>query len=224
LSALDFIRCVAEILSEPFSAPGVRPIKPQSPDDAIIAAVRELQVNRQPPLVIALDGRSGVGKSTRAALIALQFGGAIIPGDDFFAGGTDAWWAQQTASEKVDGCIDWRRLKDEVLIPLRAGRVATWHPFDFAAGVGLAVHLEHRDPAPVVIFEGIYSARPELRNLVDLAVLIEMHDDGARRQRLLEREGQPFMDAWHALWDAAEDEYFALVCPRESFDLIVQTD
>jgi uridine kinase len=209
---------------EPLPARGVRPIKPRLSIDAIVSAIRELQKNRQPPLVIALDGRSGAGKSTLAALIAPRFGATIVPGDDFFAGGRDAEWAQRTAIEKIDGCIDWRRLRNEAIFPLRAGHAATWHPFNFATGVGLAPSSEHRDPVAVVIIDGVYSARPELRNLIDLAVLIEMHDDRARRQRLLEREGEPFMNAWHALWDEAEDEYFTSICPRESFEVIAQMD
>ncbi len=209
---------------EPLPARGVRPIKSRLPIDTVVAAVRKLQNNRQSPLVIALDGRSGVGKSTLAALIAPRFGATIVPGDDFFAGGTDAWWAQRTAREKVDECIDWQRLRDEALIPLRAGHAATWHPFNFATGVGVAPSSEHRDPASIVIIDGVYSARPELRDLIDLAVLVELPDDQARRRRLLDREGERFMNSWHALWDEAEDAYFTSLCPRASFDLIIQVD
>jgi para-aminobenzoate synthetase len=76
----------------------------------------------------------------------------------------------------------------------------------------------------VVVLDGVYSARPELRHLVDLAVLVELADDRLRRRRLVAREGDAFMAAWHALWDPAEDHYFARVCPPESFDLIVAMD
>ncbi len=39
------------------------------------------------------------------------------------------------ARERV---IDWRRLRAEALEPIATGGVATWHPFDFAIGHGLA--------------------------------------------------------------------------------------
>lgn len=173
---------------------------------------------------MALDGRSGVGKSTLADLLATRFNATIVPGDDFWAGGSDAEWARLAPADRADRCIDWRRLRAEALAPLHAGCPAVWHPIDFAAGAGLAAQTEVRNPAPVVVLDGVYSARPELRDLVDLAVLVEMADDDLRRRRLVAREGEVFMAAWHALWDAAEDFYFSRVCPRESFDLIAVTD
>ena len=110
--------------------------------------------------------------------------------------------------------IDWRRLRAEALAPLLAGRPARGHPFDFQAGHGLAAHTVTRDPARVIVLDGVYLARPELADLIDLAILVEAADDTVRRQRLLAREGASFMAAWHRRWDAAEDYYFTHVRPR----------
>jgi uridine kinase len=191
--------------------------------DAIISEIRRCLTGRTRPLLVAIDGRSGVGKSTLAAVIAVRTDATVIEGDDFYAGGSDAEWAARSAGEKVAGCIDWRRLRTEALEPLLADRVATWRPFDFAAGTGLAGQPVIRAPATVVILDGIYSARPELADLVDLAVLVEAEDDRVRRQRLIEREGSAFMDAWHALWDDAEDLYFTRIRPADTFDLIISS-
>jgi uridine kinase len=192
-------------------------------DDALVAAIRRLMADRRTPLLVAVDGRSGAGKSTLAARVAARVGGTVVEGDDFYAGGTDAEWAARTAEAKVAACIDWRRLRAEALAPLLAGRSAVWHPFDFAAGAGLAAHTVRRSPSPVIVLDGVYSARPELRELVDLAVLVEAADDCVRRRRLVGREGEAVMAAWHALWDEAEDHYFRQVRPRASFDLVVVT-
>jgi uridine kinase len=68
------------------------------------------------PYLIALDGRSGVGKSSLAAVIASNVGAAIIDGDDLFAGGT-ALRSDNPAVRAAD-CIDWN-------LPARgAGRLA----------------------------------------------------------------------------------------------------
>lgn len=179
---------------------------------------------RRGPLLVAFDGRSGAGKSTLAARVAGRVGGVVVEGDDFYAGGTDAEWAGRTAADKAAGCIDWRRMRVEALEPLLAGRPAVWRPFDFAAGAGLVPHTVRRDPAAVVILDGVYSARPELREIVGLAVLVDIPDDAARRRRLLLREGKAFMDAWHALWDEAEDHYCTVVRPRASFDLVATVE
>jgi uridine kinase len=187
----------------------------------LIDEIRWRMAGRVAPLLVALDGRSGTGKSTLAALLAAQLDATVVEGDDFYAGGTDAEWDARSPAEKAALVIDWRRLQAEALAPLLAGRPATWHPFDFQAGHGLAAHTVTRDPARVIVLDGVYSARPELADLVDMAILVEAADDTARRQRLLAREGAPFMAAWHRRWDVAEDYYFTHVRPRSSFDMVI---
>ncbi len=39
------------------------------------------------PFVLALDGRSGAGKSALAQALAEKFDAAVVEGDDFYAGG-----------------------------------------------------------------------------------------------------------------------------------------
>ena len=192
--------------------------------DTLISLIQARLPGRSRPLLIALDGRSGAGKSTVATRIADATGGAVVEGDDFYAGGTDAEWAQRDAADKAANCIDWRRLRADALEPLLAGRAAAYHPFNFATGAGLAPQTVRIEHAPMIVLDGVYSARPELVDLVDLAVQVEMPDDAVRRARLIAREGPVFMAAWHALWDEAEDFYFDRIRPRESFDLIVTTD
>lgn len=188
---------------------------------ALVDKIRSLTTGRTKPFLVAIDGRSGVGKSTIAQAIAEEFGGIVVLGDDFFAGGPDSEWDARSAEAKVADCIDWRRLRREALDPLLAGRPASWHPFNFISGVGLSEEVVQRNPAAVIILDGAYSCRPELADVVDLSVLIEMTDDNLRRQRLLAREGHDFMASWHERWDAAEDHYFTQVVPRSRFDLII---
>jgi len=193
-------------------------------DDLLVLAIRRLKADRRRPLLLAIDGRSGVGKSTLAARVAARVGGTVVEGDDFYAGGTDAEWAQRTVEAKVTACIDWRRLRSEALEPLLAGRAPVRRPFAVEGGAELAAPTRTLAPAPVIILDGVYSARPELQDLVDLAVLVEVPNDDDRRQRLVAREGATFMNAWHSLWDDAETHYFTHVRPRASFDLVIPND
>lgn len=184
---------------------------------------------RVTPLVVAIDGRSGVGKSTIASQLGAVLPASVIPTDDFFAAElTSADWDARSPSERARDAIDWRRLRRLVLEPLLAGRAAVWHPFDFAAGERVdgsyAVSSEsvRRDAAPLIILEGAYSSRPELADLVELAILVEA-PAAARRERLALREAADFLDAWHRRWDAAEDYFFTEVRPRASFDIVLDS-
>jgi uridine kinase len=109
---------------------------------------------------------------------------------------------------------------------LRAKRPASWHPLDFKPEIGWVGWKDEMvtlEPRPVVLIDGVYSARPELADLVDVTVLIEAVDD-VRRKRLVLRESRAFMKRWHTLWDTAEDYYFTHIRPRSSFDLVVRND
>ena len=172
------------------------------------------------PAVVALDGRSGTGKSTLAEWMAGQLGGIRIDQDDFYAGGELNDWQRLTPWEKADRVIDWRRVRDEVLLPLRQGRAASWRPFDWDTMTGLASETIIAPPSRLVVLDGAYSARPELADLIDLSILVTL-DDAVRRERLRQREGEDLVSGWHAVWDEAEDYYFGIVRPPEAFDLVI---
>ena len=126
--------------------------------------------------------------------------------------------------------IDWRRLRQEALEPLLAGKVASWHPFDFAAGnrsdgtYAMAAEPVERTPRRVIVLEGAYSCCPELADLIDLTVLV-VAPMAERQRRIAEREvDHEWTDAWHARWDAAEEYYFTNIRPASSFDLVIRSD
>jgi uridine kinase len=192
------------------------------------AEIRRRMVARPgEPILVAIDGGSGSGKTTFAAALAAQLDAVIVPSDDFFAAEiTDADWDALGPSGRAAAAIDWRRLREEALEPLLAGRTASWHPFDFAAGTRpdgtypMALEAATREPAPVIVLEGAYSTRPELADLIDLAVLVDVPLD-ERHRRIAVREKEGFRDAWHARWDGAEGHYFSHVRPASAFDLVV---
>ena len=67
-------------------------------------------------------------------------------------------------------------------------------------------------------------ARPELADVVDLPVLLEL-DHALRRVPVSQRDGEEFADGWYAVWDVAEEHvaeehYFTTIRPRESFAIV----
>lgn len=177
-------------------------------------------VSRQPrrPLVVAVDGASAAGTSTLAAAVGRRLAAGVVAGDDFYRDMPEERRRALTAAEGVDLYFDWQRLRREALGPLRAGRAARYRPFDWRAGAGLAEQVVEVAPTPVIVVDGVYSGRPELGDVVDVAVLVETPATERRRRLVARGHGN---DAWWPRWDAAENLYFATVRPPSSYDLVV---
>lgn len=172
---------------------------------------------REEPLVVAIDGRSGVGKSTLAHAVARSLGAAVIEGDDFYAGGIKL--RDDAPASRASACIDHTRQR-AVLEALRGGREASWRAFDWEAFDGrLCDDVTMLRPSPIVVLEGVYAARPELADLLDLRILVEL-TEAARTQRLLSREG--VIGPWEQQWHEAEHAYFQDVMPATAFDILLR--
>jgi uridine kinase len=201
-----------------------------APTAALLAERIRSELTTRRPLVVALDGRSGSGKSTLASTVrdrlAPSIDVVVIDGDGFYAGGSAATWDRRDAAEKADGVIDWRRQR-RVLGSLRTDGVAQWQTFDWDAedwdadDVPLAPEPERATLVDVAILDGAYSARPELADLVDLRVLLDVPDD-VRLAQLIGREGDEYQADWSARWGEAELHYFGTVMPPAAFDLVIR--
>lgn len=204
------------------TAVGISPELKAKSADAVKLVSNEIKrrlLNRNTPLLVAIDGGSSAGKSTIALLIAAEVSAVVVQGDDFYQTGID--WTRVSVKEKAMLCIDWKRARKEALEPLLAGKMAKWHPFNFVTGVGLADYVVTRKPAPVIIIDGIYSSNPELSDILDLTILIEAPAT-IRYSRHNEREGHDDIE-WHKLWDEAELYYLTKIRPSSTFDLVVFT-
>jgi uridine kinase len=179
---------------------------------------------------VALDGRSGAGKSTIAAVLAEACRSRgitveVIGGDDFYAGGSAASWNAWSPAEKADHVIDWTR-QHRVLDDLRLRGTAIWYPFDWDSPAWDSDHVPLQSTpssvtaADIVILEGAYSARPELHGVLDLLILLDT-PPWQRRRQLIEREGEHFRTDWDARWSTAEDHYFAVTMPPDRFDHVL---
>jgi uridine kinase len=115
----------------------------------------------------------------------------------------------------VDAVIDWERLRDQALLPLRAGESATFQPYDWEADDGRLGPPKTILAADLIIVEGVYAARPEFADLVDVAVYLGV-DPQIRARRYAERENDP---DWVSFWERGEVYYFSTVRPPPSFDL-----
>lgn len=182
----------------------------------LASKIEHMAVQKSRIFFVAVDGRSGAGKSTLAAELSKLLDASVVEGDDFFAGGVAV--LDMSAANLADICIDWRR-QAEVLQTLQSQGVAKYFPFDWEAFDGTKSRFSKQLWSKrIVIVEGVYSARPELRHLIDFSICIDLAED-LRMYRLLEREGE--IGPWERQWHRAEDWYFENHAKLEDFDAIL---
>jgi para-aminobenzoate synthetase len=142
--------------------------------------------------VLAVDGRSGAGKTTLAHAVASRLGAPVLSMDDLY----DGW-------DGLAAGVD--QLVEGVLRPLARGERACWRRYDWARHrFGATVTL---DPPGVLLVEGVGAgARAAGPVLSALAVVVAPVD--LRRSRALARDGESFAPHWDR-WARHEDRYLA---------------
>jgi uridine kinase/predicted TPR repeat methyltransferase len=163
-----------------------------------------LASSRQPVRLVAVDGPGGAGKSTFARRLAGALGGApIVHTDDFATGEPGLEW--------------WPRLEREVIVPLRTSRVARYRRYDWPTRRLAEWHTV--DPAPVVIIEGVSSARAAVADSLALSIWVDAPHD-VRLRRGLERDGEAARAQWQQ-WMTEEETHFASDDTQERADVVV---
>jgi anthranilate synthase component 1/para-aminobenzoate synthetase len=146
------------------------------------------------PVIIAIDGRSGAGKTTLAVELAARLRVhhkvSLFHLEDIYPG-----WNGLAAGVE--------RYVSTVLTPLSRGEAATWISWDWE---------KHYDgdsrvtlPAEIVIVEGVGAASAEARPLLSAVIWAESPDD-VRRTRALDRDGATYEPYWDQ-WAAQETEW-----------------
>jgi uridine kinase len=197
--------------------------------NAITEEIQRLSGRFLRPVVAAIDGASGSGKTAIAQLLCSKLQAVIVPLDDFFSSDIpDNQWDKFSVTEKLEKVFDWNRVRTLALEPLRERKQAKWRSFDFLAGIQQdGTYLLKKEetiinPSEIIIIEGAYSSCSFLADLIDLTILIYVPAE-ERHKRLSIREGDSeFLKQWHQRWDIAENYYFECIRPQNSFDFIIE--
>ena len=170
------------------------------------------------PILVALDGRCGSGKTTLAAQLAEAFPGSItIHTDDYYLPPAD----RVPGWEKIPCAnMDLRRLRAEVLEPARAGRGFAYKAYSCREGTYLPPVA--CTPARFVLVEGSYSHHPALAACYDLRIFVTC-SKAEQARRLQAREGARYA-AFVERWIPLEEGYFAKYAIPQSADLILDTE
>jgi hypothetical protein len=108
-----------------------------------------------------------------------------------------------------------------VLVPLSAGQTAEYQCYDWAADA--LAEWQTVPVEPVVLVEGVYVLRRELRSLYDLTVWIECPRT-MRLARGLARDGEQARALWEGAWMPKEDRYAAAHQPHLGADFVYRGD
>jgi uridine kinase len=170
-------------------------------------------------LIVGIDGRGGAGKSTVARELAGAVRGTrIVQFDDFYLRSSQRRERRELGDAEIGGDFDWGRVRDQVLEPLRAGKPARYQRYDWVQDELAEWHVV--DPGGVVIVEGNYSTRPELRPYYGLTLWVETPHE-LRLRRGLERDGEEARSSWLNEWMPEEDRYLAAFQPLDHVDLLI---
>jgi uridine kinase len=168
------------------------------------------------PVLIGIDGLGGAGKTSLAASISeARPDTQVVHGDDFY-GPEERDWRSWTPRQGYERYFDHQRLAAELLRPLRRGEPRRFQRYAW----GRKALADWVDVAPrgLVLVEGVYLLRPELRPLWDLTVFIDVPGRiGAARLHARGENEQ----GWIERWIAAENHYELAHNPAGAADLVV---
>ncbi|SBS70710.1 hypothetical protein [uncultured Microbacterium sp.] len=158
---------------------------------ALTAAADLLATAHLGARVTLIDGRSGAGKTTLAALLSARRPGvqvlaldALYPGWDGLAEGVDA-------------------VLHGVLEPLARGEQGRWRRWDWAADRPAEGHVI--DPERPLIVEGSGILTPRTASLADVRVWLRS-PAASRKDRALARDGDVYRAQWDR-WAGQEDRH-----------------
>lgn len=144
-------------------------------------------------LLLGIDGRSGAGKTSIAAVLAETLKADGIDVELFHLEDLYPGWHGLAAG--VEAYVR------DVLTPLRAGNTARWRDWDWTTD-SPGAERETR-PAAVVLCEGVGAGAPGARGLLDACLTVEA-PAGLRKERALARDGETYRPFWE-VWAAQED-------------------
>jgi anthranilate synthase component 1/para-aminobenzoate synthetase len=148
------------------------------------------------PVLLGVDGRSGSGKTSLATTLTSGLRAdhgldvELFHVEDVYRG-----WSGLEAG--IDHYVS------HVLEPLRHGEPASWFAWDWVHDAVESVPRTTR-PAAVVICEGVGSAAPKARPLLDAALRL-VAPPHLRKERALARDGETYRPYWD-LWAGQEEE------------------
>lgn len=188
---------------------------------------------RAPVLLVAIDGVDGAGKTVFAEELAPFLGSPVMRASiDGFHNPRSVRYARGKASPEgfYFDSFNLAELRNALLDPLRPG----------GSGLYRTAAFDHRTDAPidlptlsaqsgsVLLFDGIFLHRPELRDIWDFSVFLDVDREETLR-RCLAREGIEGIssdpsDPVHARYVQGQEIYLKACNPKEQATIVIDNN
>lgn len=173
---------------------------------AVVAAARRAAPAAGPTVVVAVDGRSGSGKTLLGTAVAVALGGPVVHLDEIYPG----WDGLQAGVALAT---------EHVLEPLARGERATYPRWDWMRSrPGRTIPVA---AAPHLVLEGCGALVPPAAAFAAVRVWVDAPTE-VRKERALSRDGETYAPHWER-WAAQEDAVYAVARPWESAHLVLRT-
>ncbi len=172
--------------------------------DTVRERIGRLILSSRDPVLIAIDGRCGSGKTTLASMLAREFDCCLFHMDDFYL---QAWQRTPERLAEVGGNVDYERFRREILDPVQNGESVAYRPFDHSI---MRIGSECREipPKRLNIIEGSYSQHPYFEDPYDLRIFVTV-SDAVRIARIRARNGEEKLKRFLDEWIPKEEAYFS---------------
>ena len=170
--------------------------------------------SKLPIKLVAIDGHGGSGKTTLAKELGEILGAEILHTDDF------ASW---------DNPLDWwQGFVEKIFKPIQQGAETLNYPRSSWYKDHMRTPVKNQPVTPIMILEGVSSARKEFRPYLTYAIWVETPKDicmkrGMSRDLENKESGKTYEEIvadWEK-WHKYEDEYVKRDNPREFADVEV---
>lgn len=174
--------------------------------------------SKQSPIVVAIDGMGGGGKSTLGTMLSAIYDCNLFHMDHFFLR------PEQRTEERLreaGGNVDYERFKAEILDGVMAGKSVSYRPYDCSRQC-LSDYVEV-EPQRLNIVEGVYSQHPYFGDVYDLRFFLEL-SGGEQIRRIRERNGEQMLERFSREWIPMEHQYFRQFQIRENSVVIAKQE
>jgi len=190
-----------------------------SATDSLAAASRAIADLGDGWRLVAVDGVDGAGKTTFADRLARLVERPVVRAsvDDFHRPRAARY---RRGRESPEGfyldSFDYDRLVSALLEPFRSGAPFRRRAFDHRSDAPVDAPLEAAAPDAVLILDGLFLNRPELRHRWDLSILLDVPPEVAS-ERLMTRDGERPRDRYLR----GQELYFSRANPRRHAGLVL---